>query len=471
MSLLPKELELVAAELNRELEGGAVQKVNAPTASRVYLEVRVPGRSVTLLACAEPGVARLSAVSARPPNPPTPPGWQAVLRRELVGARLRDAEALPRLRTLLLHLTRPSPGPGQAGATRTLVLEVGQQPALLLVNEAARVLALSTPAREGLRVGGTWSPLDERPPGDRPSRLSGEHVHLRLTHAAEALFGAVEQRRWVDARRAPLLAKLKRLARTREKVEGDLARTARVDALKREGQLLAQNLGRLTRGAASVTLPEYLEDGTVREVTIALDPQRSPKQEVDWRFHQAKRLTRGADLARARLDALDAERRALEAALARLDTEPVEPPPPEALRKPKGPQAPLPPYREYVGAGGQRIWVGRGAAHNDALTFQVARPFHLWLHARGVPGAHVVVPLDKQAQLSSEALIDAAHLALHHSDLKGEPRGEVSYTPVKHVRKAKGAAPGAVTYSGEKTLLLRVEPDRLARLLASGETA
>lgn len=468
MSLRPKELELLAAEVSRELEGAVVQKVSAPTATRVYLELRVPGRSATLLLCAEPKVARLSAVDERPANPPRPPGWQSVLRRELTGARLRDAEALSARRTLLLHFE------GRAGgATKrlALVLEASAQPLLALVTEAARVLALSTPAREGLRVGAVWTPLEERPPGDQPSRLASDRVHLRLAHGAEALFSAVERQRWIDARKAPLAAKLKRLERTKEKVRGDLARTAKADALRREGELLAQNLHRLVRGATSVTLSEYLEDGSTRDVTVALDPKRTPKEEVAWRFHQYRRLERGAELARARLASLEAEAEAVRAELARLESEPVNAPPPGALSRARpGRQAPLPAYREYVGHGGQRIWVGRGAVHNDTLTFRIAKPFHVWFHARGVPGAHVVVPLEKNAQLSSEVLLDAAHLALHHSDLKGEPRGEVSHTQVKFVRKPKDAAPGAVTFTREKTLLLRVEPERLARLLAQDES-
>jgi predicted ribosome quality control (RQC) complex YloA/Tae2 family protein len=103
--------------------------------------------------------------------------------------------------------------------------------------------------------------------------------------------------------------------------------------------------------------------------------------------------------------------------------------------------------------------------HNDSLTFHVARPFHVWFHARGVTGAHVVVPVEKNAELTNESLLDAAHLALYHSDAKGEPRGEVSYTQVKFVRK--GGAPGAVTYTREKTINLRVDDARLQTLLRS----
>jgi len=42
---------------------------------------------------------------------------------------------------------------------------------------------------------------------------------------------------------------------------------------------------------------------------------------------------------------------------------------------------------------------------------------------------------------------------------------DVSYVARRHVRKPKGSAPGAVRVEREKVLGLRVDPDRLARLL------
>jgi predicted ribosome quality control (RQC) complex YloA/Tae2 family protein len=62
-------------------------------------------------------------------------------------------------------------------------------------------------------------------------------------------------------------------------------------------------------------------------------------------------------------------------------------------------------------------------------------------------------------------LVDAAHLAVHFSDARGEAVVEVQYTPRKWVRKPKGSAPGAVAIDREKVLVLRVEPARLERLL------
>ena len=127
------------------------------------------------------------------------------------------------------------------------------------------------------------------------------------------------------------------------------------------------------------------------------------------------------------------------------------------------------PYRVFHAADGQPLWVGRAGEDNAALTFQVARPHHVWMHARGVPGAHVVIPLGRGDSVKQEVLLDAAHLALHFSRVAGEPRGEVAWTRARLVKRVKGGAPGQVTYSGEKVLAVRVEPARLERLLRSRE--
>jgi len=455
------QLAPVAAEVNRQLAGGVVQKVYAPTTTRAYMEFRVPGKSVTLLACSDPGAARLSAVTERPPNPPTPPTWQSVLRRELTGAKLADAEALPERKTLLLHFTK-------AQKFLTLVLEVTTAPALMLC-AGDKVLSQSIPTRPGVRVGQVWVPLPagevrESKPVEFPD-TPGVRPFLPLLHSIEEGNAPVEQKKWSDARRAPVLAKLKKLKRTIEKVRAEADRATQVSSLKREGELLAQNLYQLKRGQKTVTLTEYLEDGTTNEVTLALDPSRTPQQEVEHRFRQYKRLQRGAEIAGERLLKLQREAEGLEAELQKLDETPAEAPAFAVKKKPAQPEAL--PYREYTGHGGQRIWVGRGSTHNDSLTFHLARPHHVWFHARGVPGAHVVVPLEKNASLLPEVLLDAAHLAAHHSDARGEPRVEVSYVPAKYVHKPKDAAPGAVTYTREKTILLKLEPRRLERLLAT----
>ncbi len=202
-------------------------------------------------------------------------------------------------------------------------------------------------------------------------------------------------------------------------------------------------------------------------------------------FQRARRLKEGARIGRERL----AEAERARARLAAVATELAGPGPtdvpaleararaaaPRDFKLASGPaqalpgrvkkQPPLPPYREFTGSAGGRVRVGRGAEQNDALTLHVARPHDLWLHAKSRTGAHVVVPLDKGASCPGELLVDAAHLAAHFSEARGEEVVEVQYTPRRYVRKPKGSAPGLVVVEREKVLVLRLEPERLRALL------
>lgn len=105
---------------------------------------------------------------------------------------------------------------------------------------------------------------------------------------------------------------------------------------------------------------------------------------------------------------------------------------------------------------GVKIWVGRNAKNNDLLTTQYAHKDDYWLHAKDVPGSHVVI---KNSQPANEVLEYAASLAAYYSKRKTDSLVTVLYTPKKYVRKAKNLAAGQVIVEREKTLL--VEPAKV----------
>ena len=480
----PAELEEVVQELSARLVGAVAQKAWCPLPRLAYLELRVPGRSLFLCVCAEGELARVSLAQERFPTPGDPAPFQRWLRQELTGLKLTAAQHAPELRTVTLDFERREEG--HAPHRRRLVLELGAPGGLLLLSGEGRVLMLSGEGlaqRRGLHPGATWS-APEPLPADALARALATPSRLRTAvqegapgltpylEAAEALLGEKDRRSRAESIRKrltlPYRARLKRSARTLEKVRAEAARGPEAEEHRRVGELLAQNLWRLKRGESSVTLSAYTEAGE-QQVQVKLDPRKSPKEEVDWRFHQYRRLLRGVEAARTREAELAREVAHVEQALQQLERLSEEDLLAQVEVLGQGGEVTGPsegkPYKEYLGHGGQRIWVGRGAESNDQLTFKLARPFHLWLHARGQPGSHVVVPLERDGEVSQEVLLDAAHLALHHSGAKGEPRGEVSYVPVKFVRKLKGGAPGQVLYSRERTFVVRLEPERLKRLL------
>lgn len=142
----------------------------------------------------------------------------------------------------------------------------------------------------------------------------------------------------------------------------------------------------------------------------------------------------------------DEDLRDVEAAVALLD-----PRQGSRARTPARPRkrAPL----EFRTIGGSRIYLGRSPSENADVTFRVARPNDLWFHARGTPGAHVVLARDDRARPPIEDLEAAAALAAFHSQARASASVPVDYTQRKYVRKRPDGPPGLVWYTGSQTIL------------------
>jgi predicted ribosome quality control (RQC) complex YloA/Tae2 family protein len=473
VSLTAREIDAVVAEL-APLAGARVDEVRVHAERALTLQLFGPLGPVRLLLSAEADVTRLHATQARPPRAGNPPAFQHALRRDLEGARLVAVEAVPGDRVVALRFAGP-----QGGVS--LVAELtGRHGNLFLVGQDGLIRASAgrnLSQRRELVPGHPYLPPASRPEAAAaPSRFTPvPGADFPLSAAVEEAYAVIEAERLLaDARRRlrePVRAALARAGRALTKLAEEAARVPAAEADRRTGELLAQNLRLVRRGAREVVLTEWTAEGPL-QVTVVLDPALSPQANVERHFRRYRRIVESA--ARVALRALLA---ALETAgqgdLDRLER--------EARRLGAAPrlQAPgrrkrdeaLPPYRTFRSPSGATILVGRGPAENDALTVRVARGNDLWLHARGIPGAHVVVRAEKGRAPDQETFLDAAHLAAHFSDGRGAPQVEIAATRAKFVRKVKGAAPGAVTYSQEKVTLLRVEAGRIERLLGEEETS
>ncbi len=107
---------------------------------------------------------------------------------------------------------------------------------------------------------------------------------------------------------------------------------------------------------------------------------------------------------------------------------------------------------EFRTAAGSRLLVGRSPLENAELTFRVARPQDLWFHARGVPGAHVILSRDDRSPPPDEDVALAASLAAGYSRARESARVVVDYTQRKFVRKQRDAPPGMVYYTNAQSL-------------------
>ncbi len=199
------------------------------------------------------------------------------------------------------------------------------------------------------------------------------------------------------------------------------------------------------------------------DAPIALDPALSPPENAQRYFARYKKAKRAAKiipqqqnavalnlayLQQLRLDLKQAENRPeIDAVSAALQEAGLDSRRGKRAKKVAAPAS----SRQFTSPDGFTVRAGRNALDNHRLTFSRANPQDLWLHARGVPGAHVVVST-APGKPPRSTLLWAAGIAAWFSKARGEKQVEVSYTLKKHVRAIKGAPPGMVTLRQEKTV-------------------
>lgn len=240
------------------------------------------------------------------------------------------------------------------------------------------------------------------------------------------------------------LSSEKKRARSSQK---SLDRLVSPDELRSWGNLILTRKSELKKGMKKATLTDW--HGT--EITIKLKESLNPVDNANKYFRKAGKVHLEKNRLEERILASMERTGYLEDIRTRLETMSDEEVTKHLakLGKPekKVTGAPL----EYILEGDWRCLVGRNAKQNDQLTFKIAGRDDIWLHARGVAGAHVILKRDGRIDNPSAAVMDqAACIAVKHSTTNGVV--PVDWTLAKYVRRMKGGGPGQVVYVREKTL-------------------
>jgi len=449
--------------MSHELLGAQLRRVDAPWPDLLALSVAGRGLRGVLLIGLAPAARGVGFVERRPVGRASSP-FLLQTKRCLEGGRLAGLER-PDATSLRLIVERK----GARHALEALLRGTRGNAALRGPGgELIAALDANDPRLAALAAAGSGAALEELAIlRERGAELLGARTDV-----------ALEQQRAQLAR--DLRDAERRLERRLLAIEQDRARAEQVPELRRHGGLLLTHLHAL--GPAAAGTVELLDEGTdpPERVAIAIDPMLGPQRQAQALFDAARKLERGAAIAleraratRTQLEPLRelAQRvaRAQDAAeLEQLSARASEIGLARAARAAPGRRKSQParqPYRTFAGSGGRAILVGRGKEDNDRLTLDHTRPHDLWLHARDDAGAHVVVRLERGEACPSELLCDAATLAAHFSQARGQPRVDVIYTERRYVRKPRKSPAGRVLVEREKVFPLRLEPDRLRRLL------
>ena len=257
-----------------------------------------------------------------------------------------------------------------------------------------------------------------------------------------------------------------------KKQEKELLATDNAEEFRQKGELLTTFLHQVPNDQDQVVLDNYY---TNQPVTIMLDKALTPSQNAQRYFKRYQKLKEAVKY----LTELIAETKAtilylesVETVLNQAGLEEIAEIREELIQtgfirrrqrekihKRKKPE-------QYLASDGKTIiYVGRNNLQNEELTFKMARKEELWFHAKDIPGSHVVI--SENLNPSDEVKTDAAELAAYFSKGRLSNLVKVDMIEVKKLNKPTGGKPGFVTYTGQKTLRVTPDPEKIASMKKS----
>ncbi|MBQ0105884.1 MAG: NFACT family protein [Armatimonadetes bacterium] len=234
------------------------------------------------------------------------------------------------------------------------------------------------------------------------------------------------------------------------------------------GELLKASMHSFSKGDRKVTLTDYY-DPEMPLIEVSIDEKLTPAENTEKYFRKHRKQKEAARLAEERLEVLISSIEILEAEKEKvtaetslnaireigeklklaglLKTEKIQK---EEDRKAFGGFR----ITRTISPEGWEILYGESATANDHLTTKLARPNDIWLHARQITGAHVIIRTTAKTcnNVPDSTVLFAAKIAAKNSDAKHSGMVPVDRTFKKYVRKPRGSAPGFVLYSNEKTI-------------------
>ena len=257
-----------------------------------------------------------------------------------------------------------------------------------------------------------------------------------------------------------------------KKQEKELLATDNAEEFRQKGELLTTFLHQVPNDQDQVILDNYY---TNQPITIALDKALTPNQNAQRYFKRyqklkeaVKYLTDLIEETKATILYLESVETVLNQAgleeIAEIREELIQTGfirrrQREKIQKRKKPE-------QYLASDGKTIiYVGRNNLQNEELTFKMARKEELWFHAKDIPGSHVVI--SGNLDPSDEVRTDAAELAAYFSQGRLSNLVQVDMIEVKKLNKPTGGKPGFVTYTGQKTLRVTPDPEKIASMKKS----
>lgn len=260
---------------------------------------------------------------------------------------------------------------------------------------------------------------------------------------------------------------LQRNKKKLKKLSNELKATENADEYRIKGEVLTTYLYQIKRGMTKITLPNFYDNN--KEITISLSNQLSPSQNAQKYFKKYQKLKIAVTFVNEQIELTKKEVAYLEeiqtqielATPADLDDIKTELQQEGYIKKKqqkskRSSRVKINKPETFIASDGTEILVGKNNLQNEKLTLHTAKKTDIWLHAKNIPGSHVII---KSNNPSDETLFEAAMLAAYFSKFRSSANVPIDYVQVKNIRKPNGSKPGFVIYEGQKTLTVTPTED------------
>ncbi|TVQ24187.1 MAG: fibronectin-binding domain-containing protein [Spirochaetaceae bacterium] len=473
MSLNWREIDAVLEELR--LPDYHIQQVYQPDFRNLVFELYRPGARIFLLLSLEQGRTRLHETSRKPRKSRKVQRFEAFLKARIRGGRIISADQPESERVVRFVIERAS--------EQTILW-------LRLWGGAANLIATDTdltildcffrrPKRNEIS-GAVFDTgfLRNSEPGGAQAR---ERFIVRdfpdsdtLNEHLDSFYHGQIEEESVDKIRSECISLIRRressLQARLDDVQRGIIEADSSEQYRHQADLILSSLHVIEDRAESVTTTDWANEN--REITLQLDPHMSPSENAQMLYQKAQKAEE------RRQDLIDKQSgiRALLEDLRALEEQAQET---DSIRELTAIRFQVAPSDRASGnelktaspglrfeSNGFIILVGRNARENDALLRRHVRGNDLWLHTRDYPGGYVFVLHRGSKSPPLETLIDAGHLAVHYSQASAEKLVDLYYTQVKYLRRARDAGTGTVLPTQEKNFVVRMEAERLQKLLS-----
>ena len=293
-----------------------------------------------------------------------------------------------------------------------------------------------------------------------------------INHALESFYQYQANQDWVRQKSSQIERVIKnehkKLTKKIVKLQKQLDQAENSEGYRIRGEILNANLSQVKPGMTEIELPNYYDNN--QPLKIKLNAALSPARNGQKYFTKYKKLRDSIKhvkeqikIAHDNLNYFDTIQTAIDNAepqdIDQINEELMNQgyikKPQKPKRKKKITEKNLNKFRI---SSGKTVLVGKNNLQNDWLTLKKANKTDIWFHVKNIPGSHVILQSD---QATEEDILETAEIAAYFSKAKDSAHVQVDYVQDKRVKKPNGAKPGFVIYTGQNSIEVTPEKDRV----------